>query len=201
MSRLGLLLGLRQPGARLDGTTIHLRPPERADWAAWCELRSGSRLFLKPWEPSWAPDALTRAAYRRRLARHAADWRDGEAYSFFLIRNQDSRILGGIGLSNVRRGVAETGSVGYWMGEAFARQGYMTEAVSLVVGFAFEQLQLRRLEAACLPVNLPSRRLLERSGFRQEGYAKEYLCIDGVWQDHLLFALLRDSDRWRRPQA
>jgi ribosomal-protein-alanine N-acetyltransferase len=182
MSRLGLLLGLRQPGARLDGTTIHLRPPERADWAAWCELRSGSRLFLKPWEPSWAPDALTRAAYRRRLARHAADWRDGEAYSFFLIRNQDSRILGGIGLSN-------------------ARQGYMTEAVSLVVGFAFEQLQLRRLEAACLPVNLPSRRLLERSGFRQEGYAKEYLCIDGVWQDHLLFALLRDSDRWRRPQA
>lgn len=191
MSRLGALFGLQPASVRVEGRRVHLRPPERADWPAWCELRGESRAFLKPWEPSWAPDALTRVAFRRRLARYAADWRDGEAYTFFVCRNEDSRLVGGIGLSHVRRGVAETASVGYWIGERFARQGYMTEALELVVRFAFTELRLHRLEAACLPTNVPSRRLLERGGFRQEGYAKEYLCIDGQWQDHLLFGRLR----------
>jgi ribosomal-protein-alanine N-acetyltransferase len=179
------------------GDRIHLRPPERADWPQWCELRAASREFLRPWEPAWAPDALSRAAFRRRLARDAAGWRDGDSFGFMLIRNDDLALLGGIGLAHIRRGAAESAEVGYWLGECYARCGYMTEALDLVIRFAFDSQQLRRLQAACLPRNIPSRRLLESAGFRQEGYAREYLAIDGIWQDHLLFGLLRDSDRRR----
>ena len=193
MTRISGFFAAQAPVVRLDGEHIMLRPPERADWPAWSQLRSSSREFLRPWEPSWAADALTRAAFRRRLARYAADWRDDEGYSFFLVRLEDMALVGGIGLSNVRRGVAETASIGYWVGRPFAKQGYMTEGVRLIQGFAFDRLHLHRLEAACLPTNMPSRGVLEKVGFRQEGYAKRYLCIDGVWQDHLLFGMLREE--------
>jgi ribosomal-protein-alanine N-acetyltransferase len=121
------------PALRLQGEHIHVRPPVRGDWPAWAALRAASRDFLKPWEPSWTADALSRAAFRRRLARYALDWRDDEGYSFFIFHNMDGSLLGGIGLSNLRRGVAETASLGYWIGQSRARQGFMTEAVGLVL--------------------------------------------------------------------
>jgi ribosomal-protein-alanine N-acetyltransferase len=130
------------------------------------------------------------------VSRYAEDWRTDQAYNL-LIFALDETLLGGIGLSNIRRGVSETASLGYWVGEAFAGQRYMTEALPLVLDFAFDRLGLHRVEAACLPSNTPSRSLLRRAGFRQEGYAREYLCIEGKWQDHLLFAILR-GDRNRR---
>ena len=95
----------------------------------------------------------------------------------------------------MRRGVSETASLGYWVGEPFARQGYMTRALPLVLDFSFDRLRLHRVEAACLPTNMPSRSLLTRAGFHQEGYARQYLCIAGKWQDHLLFAILHDDRR------
>jgi len=193
MSRLSGLFQTQLPGVRLAADLSYLRPPERADWADWCELRSESRAFLTPWEPTWTSDALTRTAFRRRLARYASDWRNDEGYAFFIFRTGDNQLVGGITLSNVRRGVAETASVGYWTGVKYARQGHMTEGLSLVANFAFERLRLHRLEAACLPTNQPSRGLLEKIGFRKEGYAKSYLCINGQWQDHLLFGLLREE--------
>ena len=128
-----------------------------------------------------------------RLSRYAEDWRTDQGYNFFVFRSDDEALAGGIGLSNVRRGVAETASLGYWIGEPFARQRYMTAALPLVLDFAFTRLRLHRIEAACLPSNAPSRALLLRTGFRQEGYARAYLLIDGKWQDHLLFAILRED--------
>ncbi len=189
------LLGAAPPAFRLTGQRVLLRAPERRDWQQWAELRGASRNFLVPWEPTWSNDALTRAAFHRRLARFAADWRADQGYSFLLFRLEDDRLLGGVGLSNVRRGVAETASLGYWMGERHARNGYMTEGLQLVLAFAFQRARLRRLEAACLPHNAPSRGLLLKTGFREEGYARAYLCIDGRWQDHVLFGLLREE--WR----
>jgi [ribosomal protein S5]-alanine N-acetyltransferase len=180
---------------RLTGDRVFLRPPERGDYEAWASLRASSRNFLTPWEPSWPPDALSRASFRARVSRYAEDWRTDQAYNL-LIFARDETLLGGIGLSNIRRGVSETASLGYWVGEAFAGQRYMTEALPLVLDFAFDRLGLHRVEAACLPNNTPSRSLLRRAGFRQEGYAREYLCIEGKWQDHLLFAILR-GDRNR----
>ena len=191
--RLPRLLVGALPLLRIQGERVVLRPPERGDYESWAELRSESRRFLTPWEPSWTADALSRGAFRRRLGRYAAEWRGDQGYSFFVFRREDGALTGGIGLTNVRRGVAETGSLGYWMGERHAAKGYMSEGLRLMLGFAFERLRLHRVEAACLPHNAASRRLLAKCGFRQEGYATKYLCIDGKWQDHVLFALLREE--------
>jgi [ribosomal protein S5]-alanine N-acetyltransferase len=179
------------------GERVFLRTPERADYENWASLRSRSRRFLVPWEPSWPVDALSRASFRARVARYAEDWRTDQAYNLFIFTH-DEALIGGVGLSNLRRGVSETASLGYWIGEPYAQQGYMTAALPLVLAFAFDRLRLHRVEAACLPNNTPSCSLLVRAGFRQEGYARQYLCIDGKWQDHLLFAILREDWNGRR---
>ena len=194
-----LFAGAEPPATRLVGKRVSLRPPVREDYEEWARLREVSRQFLSPWEPTWSADALGRAAYRQRLFHYAAEWRSGQGYNFFVFRNNDGILLGGIGLSQVRHGVAECGSLGYWMGEHYAGQGYMTEALALTLGFSFGRLKLHRVEAACLPHNRASRAVLMKNGFREEGHAKEYLCIDGQWQDHVLFAILRDE--WAARQA
>ena len=176
----------------MAGERVFLRLPERGDYEDWASLRGRSRNFLVPWEPSWPVDALSRASFRTRVARYAEDWRTDQAYNLFIF-TLDETLIGGVGLSNLRRGVSETASLGYWIGEPFAQRGYMTAALPLVLAFAFERLRLHRVEAACLPNNTPSRSLLVRASFRQEGYARQYLCIEGKWQDHLLFAILRED--------
>jgi ribosomal-protein-alanine N-acetyltransferase len=190
---LARLLGSAPPPFRTVGNRTLLRSPERGDFPAWTSLRAESRNFLVPFEPSWPSDALSRAGYRRRLRRYAQDWHGDLGYSFLLFRREDNALLGGVSLSNVRRGVAESASLGYWIGERFARQGYMTEGLRLTLGFAFDRLRLYRVEAACLPHNTASRKLLLKSGFREEGYARQYLSINGLWQDHVLFGLLRED--------
>jgi [ribosomal protein S5]-alanine N-acetyltransferase len=190
------LFSFYPPPLKLAGERVFLRPPDRGDWQEWARLRAESRGFLKAWEPSWPADALSRAAFRRRVARYAADWRTDLGYSFFVFRQEDGRLVGGIGLTNMRRGVAETASLGYWVGERHARRGYTAGALALTLDFAFDRLRLHRIEAACLPHNAASRSLLLKTGFREEGYARKYLCIDGEWQDHVLFAILREE--WRR---
>jgi len=172
---------------------VYLRRPRGADWREWSALRAASRDFLTPWESTWPRDTLTRAALRRRLRHYREDWKEGSAYCFFIFSREDDRILGGINLTNVRRGIVQSGSLGYWIGAPYANRGYMTEALRLVLNFAFLQLGLNRVEAACLPHNAPSRALLARCGLRQEGHARKYLRINGTWQDHLTFAILRDD--------
>jgi len=185
---------------RLEGRRVLLRPPTERDWRAYAEVRAASRKFLEPWEPTWPDDALTREAFHRRLRRYAADWRDDAGYSMFVFRRGDAAVIGGISLSNLRRGVAQSGSLGYWVGASHARQGYMTEVLPLMLEFCFERLQLHRVEAACLPNNEASKRLLIRCGFTEEGYARKYLKINGRWHDHILFAYLVD-DFHRAAQA
>jgi [ribosomal protein S5]-alanine N-acetyltransferase len=169
---------------------VLLRPPQVGDYSEWASLREKSRAFLVPWEPIWPADDLTRGAFRRRLKRYAEDQRTDQAYAFFIFRQEDNLLVGGLTLANVRRGVAQAGSLGYWLGEPFVRRGYMTAAVKALLPFAFGTLKLHRVEAACIPTNVASIRLLEKCGFMREGYAREYLCINGVWQDHLLYARL-----------
>src|SRR5215831_15890579 len=179
---------------RLSGERVFVRSPERGDYEDWASLRGRSRNFLAPWEPSWPVDALGRASFRARIARYAEDWRTDQAYNLFIF-SHDETLIGGVGLSNLRRGVSETASLGYWIGEPFARQRYMTAALPLILDFAFLRLRLHRVEAACLPTNVPSRAALMRAGFKEEGHARSYLLIDGKWQDHLLFAMLREDGR------
>jgi len=179
----------------IEGDGVMLRAPHMGDHAEWAAVREASRAFLTPWEPTWPADDLTRGAFRRRLRRYAEDLRADQSYALFVFRRPDEVLVGGLTLANVRRGVAQAGSVGYWIGKPFARRGYMRAAVRALIPFAFDSLRLHRLEAACIPTNVASIGLLEKSGFTREGYAREYLCINGVWQDHLLYARLKD-DRW-----
>jgi [ribosomal protein S5]-alanine N-acetyltransferase len=190
MRLLRPLSGSPPAPTRLVGRYTHLRMPEDRDWRPWADLRAVSREFLIPWEPTWPPDALTRESFRRRLRRYGIDWREDGGYSFFIFRQDDNAFIGGVTLGNVRRGVAQSGTLGYWIGQPYARRGYMTDALRAVVAFSFEALELHRLEAACLPTNTASRRVLCKIGFKEEGYARKYLRINGEWSDHLLFALI-----------
>jgi len=185
-----------ETGPVLYGREIMLRIPTATDYAGWAELRARSREFLTPWEPAWTRDELSRAAFRRRLRYYQKELREETGYAFLLFRQYDEALLGGISLSNVRRGVTQSCSIGYWVGAPFANKGHMTDAIGGVIPFVFEALGLYRLEAACLPGNQASIRVLEKTGFRAEGRARNYLKINGVWQDHLLFALLREDCRY-----
>lgn len=178
---------------RLERGRVYLRPPVQGDWREWAELRTESRDFLMPWEPTWSYDALTRSAFRRRLRAYRTESRQGTSFSFLVFRSSDHALLGGVTLSNLRRGVAQSVSLGYWIGARHSRQGYMTEALGAALHFAFENLGLHRVEAACLPHNAASKALLLKCGFHEEGYAREYLRIDGRWQDHILFGILRED--------
>lgn len=184
-----------EPVPAIEGRGVLLRTPQMADYGEWAHLREQSREFLTPWEPVWPADDLTRSAFRRRLRRYTEDARADQAYAFFVVRKADQALVGGLTLANVRRGVAQAGSLGYWMGAPHAGQGYMTEAVRTLVPFAFGSLRLHRLEAACIPTNGASIRLLEKVGFAREGLARQYLCINGVWHDHLLYALVSTDVR------
>ena len=179
--------------AEVHGRHVFLRHPAMGDYSAWAELRAMSRQHLTVWEPQWARDELTRSAFRRRLRQYQRELRDDQGYAFLIFHHADSTLLGGLSISNVRRGVAQAASVGYWIGAPHVRRGHMTDAVGAVLPFAFATLGLHRLEAACLPHNLASTRVLEKVGFKREGMARRYLKINGIWQDHDLFALLQDD--------
>jgi ribosomal-protein-alanine N-acetyltransferase len=188
--------GMIFPGGRepvLQGEGVFLRYPQMADFAAWSALRSQSREFLAPWEPTWALDELSRGAFRRRIRRYQREIRNDLAYPFFLFRKHDNLLLGGCTLSNVRRGVTQSAALGYWIGEPYARHGHMRAALCAILPFVFQVLGLHRLEAACIPENEASRALLLKLGFREEGRARRYLQINGEWRDHVLFALLEDD--------
>lgn len=184
-----------QPTPVISTETVTLRSPAMGDYPSWSELRGASRNFLTPWEPVWPVDDLTRPAYRRRLRRYQREIQEATGYPFLVFRSADMALVGGLTLSHVVRGVTQSCSLGYWMGERFAGRGLMTAAVKAVIPFVFDTLRLHRLEAACLPHNAASIRLLEKAGFTREGYARRYLNIDGRWQDHLLFAIVSDDPR------
>jgi ribosomal-protein-alanine N-acetyltransferase len=172
-----------------------MRAPLAGDYSAWASLRMESRDFLTPWEPVWNEDDLTRTSFRLRVKRAAREIASDEAYSLFVLDSHSEALLGGLTLGLVRRGVAQACTLGYWMGQRHAGKGHMTEAVRGALDFAFSELALHRVEAACLPNNEPSRRLLERVGFTREGEARGYLRINGVWADHLLYGMLASEPR------
>jgi [ribosomal protein S5]-alanine N-acetyltransferase len=186
-------INFSEPIASIPGDGVTLRTPQMTDYAEWVAVREKSRDFLIPWEPTWPADDLSRGAFRRRIRRYAEDLRSDQGYAFVILRGSDGALVGGLTLANIRRGVAQAASLGYWMGLPFIRHGYMTAAVGAVIPFAFTTLRLHRLEAACIPTNTASIRLLEKTGFVREGYAREYLCINGMWQDHLLYARLQEA--------
>lgn len=185
---------------KIETERLTLRPPVHGDFRAWAALRREGEAYLRPWEPTWSADHLTRKAFTNRVYWAQRSISNGSAVPLFLFRRDGEQLIGAITLDNIRRGPAQAGTLGYWTGEVFARQGYMREAIGAVVHHAFTRLDLSRIEAACLPENQASRGLLEKSGFKYEGVAQSYLQIAGRWRTHVLYACLR-SDRRGKTDA
>ena len=180
---------------RIETERLTLRQPVMQDFRHWTGLRHESVEFLTPWEPAWADDHLTRRAFTARVYWAQRSIGNGSAVPLFLVRRSDETLLGAITLDNIRRGPAQAGTLGYWIGQGHSRQGYMREAIEAMVHYAFDRLDLSRIEAACLPGNVASRGLLEKTGFKYEGVAQSYLQIDGRWRTHVLYAALRGDRR------
>jgi [ribosomal protein S5]-alanine N-acetyltransferase len=190
------MLGFRRK-LRIETERMTLRLPMHGDWNAWSALRAESAGFLTPWEPAWTYDHLSRRAFTNRVYWAARAQAQGTALPMLLVRRDDAQLLGAITLDNIRRGPSQAATVGYWIGQPFARHGYMREAILAMVHYGFTQLDLSRVEAACLPENAASRGVLEKTGFKYEGVAQSYLQIAGRWRNHVLYANLRSDRRGR----
>jgi len=182
---------------KVETERLTLRQPVLSDYRNWSRLRRHSEDFLTPWEPVWSGDHLSRKGFANRVYWAQRSISNGAVLPLFLVRREDQKLLGAITLDTIRRGPAQAGSLGYWIGQPHARQGYMFEAIKGMVHYAFERLDLSRVEAACLPENAASRALLEKCGFKYEGVAQSYLQIDGRWRTHVLYAALRIDRRGR----
>ncbi len=185
---------LQTPPALMQGARVLISAPRLRDYPHWQALRDQSASLLKHREPLWDADALSRSEFRRYVRAYQRGARLGLAYAFFIWNRADSQFLGACHLTHIRRGAAQMGTLGYWLGTAFHGQGYMREAVGLICDYAYARLGLHRLEAACMPDNHASKHLLLKNGFLEEGYAARYLKINGRWEDHLLFGRSRESE-------
>lgn len=184
-----MLAGLIDPS--LTTERLYLRPPRPGDYEPWARLREDSRDHLQRFEPEWPQDALSRLDWSRRMRHWRRLQKEGAGFVFFVFLRSNLTLAGGVSLNSIRRGSAQTASLGYWLGEMFIGGGVMTEAVVRVSRWAFFELGLERLEAGTVPENERSAAVLLRAGFNEEGYARDYLEIAGRRRDHRLFGLVR----------
>ena len=193
MKRLVIAIQSLLSKKKLTGERVFLRPPKRRDALKWQKLRMSSKSFLVPWEPSWDASSCTRRAYLRFFKNSNYLANMDRAYSFLIFKTDDKTLLGGINIGNVRRGVSQSASLGYWIGEKHSRNGYMKEALKLLIPSLFIDLRLNRIEAATLEENIASKNLLKKIGFKKEGVLRKYLKINGTWRDHILYGLLEND--------
>ena len=195
MKRLVIAIQSLLSKKKLTGKRVFLRPPKRRDALKWQKLRMSSKSFLVPWEPSWDASSCTRRAYLRYFKNSNYLANMDRAYSFLIFKTDDKALLGGINIGNVRRGVSQSASLGYWIGEKHSRNGYMKEALKLLIPSLFVDLRLNRIEAATFEENIASKNLLKKIGFKKEGVLRKYLKINGTWRDHILYGLLENDFR------
>ena len=193
MKRLVIAIQSLLSKKKLTGERVFLRPPKRRDALKWQKLRMSSKSFLVPWEPSWDASSCTRRAYLRYFKNSNYLANMDRAYSFLIFKTEDKTLLGGINVGNVRRGVSQSASLGYWIGEKYSRNGYMKEALNILIPSLFVDLRLNRIEAATLEENIASKNLLKKIGFKKEGVLRKYLKINGAWRDHILYGLLEND--------
>ena len=190
MKRLVIALQSLFSKKKLSGERVFLRPPKRRDALKWQKLRMASKSFLVPWEPAWDASSCSRRSFIRYFKNSNYLANMDRAYSFLIFSIEDKSLLGGVNIGNVRRGVSQSASLGYWIGKQYSKKGYMKEALDVLIPSLFLELQLNRIEAATLENNLASKNLLNKIGFKKEGRLRKYLKINGEWQDHILYSLL-----------
>jgi ribosomal-protein-alanine N-acetyltransferase len=186
----------------LVGRRVLLRPLTPDDFKDWADVRNRCEEWLVPWEPralAGVPNAQTsQLAFSARCEARNREREAGTGYGFGIFIN--SRFVGEVNLNNVIRGACQNSYIGYWIDQAVAGQGLMPEAVVIVMQYAFEVLGLHRIQIAIIPRNTPSMRVVEKLGLRSEGLAERYLEINGVWEDHIRFAMTVEEWRDRRAE-
>ena len=193
---LGGLIFRRAQVPKIAGTGVILRAPQVRDFSSWRDLRDQSRAHLTKWEPDWSDDDASLVSFKHRVRLYNRAIRNGVASPFFAFRKADLALVGGVSLLNIVRGATQSAVLGYWTGEPHIRNGYAQEGVRLALDYAFNDLNLNRVEAACQPDNTASIGLLEKLSFQREGYAEDYLHINGQWRDHVILAMT--ARRWCR---
>ncbi len=187
---------------RLYGRRVTLRPLVPTDFAEWSEVRRRNDAWLTPWEPRRPPTQLdpsfNRDAFAARCSARDRDSAAGLAYGFGVF--VDHRLAGEVNLNHVVRGAMQSGVVGYWIDQSKAGRGLIAESVVVLAAFAFEQLDLHRLEICIVPRNHNSRRVMEKLGIREEGVAERFLEINGVWEDHVRYGFTVEEWQTRRPE-
>ena len=198
-------MSLRHPSRpmtplRLYGKRVMLRPLTANDFREWSEVRRRNEDWLTVWEPSrpvHQSDPVTdRSAFTGRCLQRDRDRSNGSAYQFGMFLDQ--HVAGEVNLNNVLRGAMQSGTIRYWVDQAHAGNGYIAEAVVVVIQFAFEQLGLHRVEICIVPRNERSRRVMEKLHIREEGLAQRYLEINGVWEDHIRYGMTAEEWQERR---
>jgi ribosomal-protein-alanine N-acetyltransferase len=177
----------------LNGDNVLLRPPQYRDWTDWSKVREKNKLYLQPWEPLWSPGELERSSFVKRVRMFEKFSTNDEAYSFLIFKNENAEFIGELNISNIQRGIIQSCSIGYWIAKKYEGLGMMSESLELVKSFIFNQLKLHRIEAACLPHNNLSLKVLLKNGFKIEGKARKLLKINNKWQDHTMFSYLYED--------
>jgi ribosomal-protein-alanine N-acetyltransferase len=179
----------------LRGRRVVLRPLASTDFPEWREVRQRNAGWLLKWEPEPPrgnpDDTQDLAAFGARCGARQREWQLGTGYGFGIF--VEGHLAGEINLSGVQRGPFQNAYVGYWIDEARAGRGYVPESLVVVARFAFEDVRLHRLQVAIIPRNRASRRVVEKVGLREEGVALRYLAINGVWEDHVRYAVTAEE--------
>lgn len=189
-------------GLRIYGRRVMMRPLTPGDFDAWSEVRLRNESWLLPWEPArnhhLFDPTRSREAFNSRCASRDRERHAGTAFGFGVF--VDNAVAGEVNLNNIIRGALQSGTIGYWIDRARAGHGYIVEGVAVLMRFAFEELQLHRLEICIVPRNTNSRRVMEKLGLREEGVALRYLEINGTWEDHIRFGVTAEEWQQRRSE-
>ena len=177
----------------ITGRKVILRPPQYSDWKAWADERKKNKLYLQPWEPLWSINELERSSFVKRVRMFERLSHNDQAYSFLIFTSDNEDFIGEVNISNVLRGIIQSCTIGYWIAKDCEGKGMMSESLELVKKFIFNELKLHRIEAACLPHNIPSLKLLLKNGFIKEGTARKLLKINDKWQDHTVLSFILDD--------
>jgi [ribosomal protein S5]-alanine N-acetyltransferase len=176
---------------RVETERLVLRPPRTADVPEMRRALRQNAAHLRPWSvaPASGEDAASLTSVSRAVLRHRREWKAGQAYVLLVTPREDERtIIGRVALGGVLRGAFQNAYLGYWIDAEHQGRGLMTEAVRAATGFALSAAGLHRVQAAVMPRNAASQRVLDKAGYRREGLAARYLCIAGTWEDHLIYA-------------
>ena len=177
----------------ITGQKVILRPPQYSDWKAWADERKKNKLYLQPWEPLWSINELERSSFVKRVRMFERLSHNDQAYSFLIFTSDNEDFIGEVNISNVQRGIIQSCTIGYWIAKDCEGKGMMSESLELVKEFIFNELKLHRIEAACLPHNMPSLKVLLKNGFIKEGTARKLLKINDKWQDHTVLSFIVDD--------